>query len=146
MFKFVFEKRTDNEFIKINYGHAFNITTKRDELGIKSEWSFIGKGSETRTYDKIPKHKIFDFLRKAFEECEWTKIKSFKFKNQEEGIQYVDAVYFDFMRTGYILNVLYHSVLDNGKESHQVRAVKNVSSLEDWIVTSINEVEVIEYK
>lgn len=147
----IYERRTKTSYEKIDFNHCCEVFKERERRGLNI---FNGAGNETRTYDKIPKHKIFDFLRKSFEECEWTKIKKFKFVNsdsrdfEENKELHVDCVYFDYECCGYVLKVLFHYHYDRNnyeKESHGVIVVKDINCLEPIsYVVDMNNIEIIE--
>jgi hypothetical protein len=146
----IFIKRTEKEFHKINALHLNNVLRVRKYKGIKSKWDFEGNGWESRTYDKIPKHKMFDFLRKAFEECEWTKIKKFKYKNSDT-IYFIHTIFWQYLNCGYILKAYYYNIenLENNvnyKKFHIIH-VKDVNLLENngfaWIIP-LDSIEILE--
>lgn len=150
---YVCESRTESSYAMIDYQHMNKVLTKREELGIKSEWDFSGRGSEVRTYDKIPKHKIFDFLRKAFEECEWFKVKKFKFIDsqkefsREKGGCYVTSIYWDYEFCGYVLKILYYFINERNEKEYGILAVKDVNCLEpDQFIYDIKNIEILEIK
>lgn len=146
-----FEKRTKTSYEMINFNHWFEVYKERKRRGLNR---LGGSGDKTRTYDKIPKHEIFNFLRKAFEECKWTKIKKFKMKKSdsdefEANKEYhVDCVYFDYELCGYVLKVLYHEHYDKDNpsaESHGVIVVKDINCLEPInYVIDMNNIEIMD--
>lgn len=139
----IFEKRTDTEYTFINWSHMYRIHCARKDAGINDQFS--GPGTITRTYDKIPKHKIFDFLRNAFETCEWNKVKKFKLRKNPAHEYHIDGIYFDYELSGYNLKMLYHYHLENGNKSHGIACIKDINSLEpiDYCL-SLNDVIIIE--
>ena len=130
-----FEKRTKDSYQMIDWNHYYKIYLKRRELGIKSKFDFSNYGPETRTYDKIPNHKIFDFLRKAFEESIWFKATKFQFINCKEyytkkGICYIKSLYWDYELSGYVLRVLYYHINEHNEKEYHILTVKDINSLE----------------
>ena len=103
----IFEQRTDKTYRRFDLNAYCKWLAYKREHGIENKWEFGGSGSETRTYDKLPKHKRFDFLRKAFEECPWSKIKKFRFIDTNKEC-FVDSIFWDFDCCGYVLKILYH--------------------------------------
>ena len=145
------ERRTKTSYGMINFNHYCDVYKERKRRGLNR---FGGNGTKTRTYDKIPKHKIFNFLRKAFEECKWTEIKKFRFtKSDSNELEvnkeyHVDCVYFDYECCGYVLKVLFHEHYDKDNpsaESHGVIVVKDINCLEPIsYVVDMNNIEIIE--
>ena len=139
----MFERRTGKEYIKIDNEHSLDVIEERKQRGIESPFSI----DENCTYDKIPDVKVFDFLRKAFEECEWCKVKKFHFKDSTVTF-YVDGVYFKHFSTGYVLIMRYHNVYFNGTHDYYNSIIKNVSRLdniEDKISPRIDDVVIDEF-
>lgn len=138
----IFEKRTDSEYIKIDYDHYFKVYQIRKQLG-KIQFDDAKK----RTYSNIPKHKIFDFLRKAFKTSPWLKINKFKIKNTSDKEYHIDFIYWEYSLNGYVLKMLYHNHYDSNdysKKSHGVRIIKNINCLELFDdILDINDVEII---
>ena len=147
MFKGYFEKRTDKEYQRYNLDHACKVTRKRIDLELEKYPVFQVPSSKDKTYDKIPNLKIYDFLRKAFEECEWKNIKKFRFKG-ELIEHHVDYIFYEFSCGGFMLCLLYHEHYDNNdysRESHGVINIKNISSFqEDAFITGLNDIEILE--
>ena len=147
MFKGYFEKRTDKEYKKYNFDHSCKVTRKRIDLELE-KWGIAQiPGSKDKTYDKIPNLKVYDFLRKAFEECEWNNVKKFRFK--DELVEYhVDYIFYEFSCGGFLLCLLYHNCYYNVDgdicESHGIINIKNISSFkEDVFITGLNDVEIL---
>lgn len=141
--KGIFEKRTKDSYTMINYDHAQKVHLERLERGLKSKFS---ESYKNRTYENIPKYKVFDFLRKAFEECEWSKIKKFRFKgNTVENV--VNAIYWDYELCGYVLRVKY-SYKDPETPEYtlsDIFTVKDVNCLDPiCYLVNMNNIEVIE--
>lgn len=138
---FVFEKRTDSNYIKINYDHYYEVYKARKQLG-KIQFDDAKK----RTYLNIPKHKMFDFLRKAFEESPWLKIKKFKKKNDSKEY-HIDFIYWEYLINGYVLKILCHNHYDTNdysKKSHGVYIIKDINCLEFLEnILDINDIEII---
>ena len=142
-----FEKRTENSYTMIDWNHWYNVYCERKKRGIESCWDFHGAGSENRTYDKIPTHKMFDFLRKAFEQCPWgNTIKKFKYKNNPDREYHVDCIYWDYHLCGYILCALIHYHINNepNHKSHATIIVKNVNCIDSTYVEEVKMEDVIE--
>ena len=122
----MFERRTDKEYIKIDNEHSLDVVEERKRRGIESPFSI----DENCTYDKIPDVKVFDFLRKAFEGCEWCTVKKFHLKDSTVSF-YVDNIYFKHFSTGYVLVMKYHNVCFNGTHEYYYSIIKNVSKFEN---------------
>ena len=147
MFKGYFEKRTDKEYQKYNQDHSRKVARKRIGLELEKYPVFQVPGSEDKTYDKIPNLKVYDFLRKAFKECEWNNIKKFRFKDELYEC-HVDYIFYEFSCGGFLLCLLYHhhhyDVNGDSCESHDVLNIKNISSFnEDVFITGLNDVEIL---
>jgi hypothetical protein len=130
-----FEKRTKDSYQMIDWNQYYKVYLKKQELGIKSKWDFSGSGSETRTYDLIPKHKMFDFLRKAFEQSIWFKATKFQFINckehyTEKGICYIKSLYWDYELCGYVLRVLYYHINKHNEKEYNILTIKDINCLE----------------
>lgn len=141
----IFEKRTKDSYTKIDYNHIQKVHLERLDRGLKSNFNF-SESYKNRTYENIPKYKIFDFLRKAFDECEWSKIKKFKFKgNVVEN--FVDTIYWDYELCGYVLRVKY-SYKDPDYPQYMlsdILTVKDVNCLDPiCYVVDMNNIEIIE--
>lgn len=138
----IFKKRTKNSYTYINVSLYIRIFQERKKQGYSNRFS--GPGTKTRTYETLPKHKIYDFLRKAFEECEWKNIKKFRFKDFSNNEQHVDGIYWDYFVSGYVLIMMYHHHLENGNASHSILLIKDINSIEPEECFDIKNIEIIE--
>jgi hypothetical protein len=150
MFKGYFEKRTAKEYQRYNFDHSCKVTRKRIDLELE-KWGIAQvPDSKDKTYDKIPNLKVYDFLRKAFEECEWNNVKKFRFKDEVYGMveYHVDYIFYEFSCGGFLLCLLYHQHYDDNdysRESHGILTIKNISSFnENVFITGVNDVEILE--
>ena len=150
MFKGYFEKRTDKEYQRYNFDHSCKVTRKRIDLELE-KWGLAQvSGSKDKTYDKIPNLKVYDFLRKAFEECEWNNVKKFRFKDEVYGMveYHVDYIFYELIENANTKIMLSHNHYDNNdysRESHGIINIKNISSFkEDVFITGLNDVEILE--
>ena len=127
----------------VNFNHYFKIYQKRKSIG---KIKFVD--SENRKYENLPKHKFFNFLKTAFEESPWMKIKKFKFKNNSNKEYHIDYVYWEYFLSGYVLKILCHQHYDESdfsKKSHGIYIIKNINCLEiDEKILDFNDIEIIE--
>jgi hypothetical protein len=141
----IFEQRTDKTYRRFDLNAYCKWWCYKREHGIENKWEFGGSGSETRTYDKLPKHKRFDFLRKAFEECPWSKIKKFRFIDTNKEC-FVDSVFWDFDCCGYVLKILYHfPASPDFDDVYSIATVKDINCIEpiDYVF-DMNLIEILE--
>jgi hypothetical protein len=138
----IFEKRTNNSYTYINIGLYNRIFQERKKQGYP--YRFSGSGIKIRTYETLPKHKFYDFLRKAFEECKWKNIKKFRFKDFPNIEQHVDGIYWDYFISGYVLMLMYHDHLENGNTFHDILLIEDINSLEPEECFDIKNIEIIE--
>ena len=141
----IFEQRTDKTYRRFDLNAYCKLWACKQHRGIENEWEFGGSGSETRTYDKLPKHKRFDFLRKAFEECPWSKIKKFRFIDTNTEC-FVDSVFWDYECCGYVLEILYHfTASPDFDDVYSIATVKDINCIEpiDYVF-DMNLIEVLE--
>lgn len=129
--KTIFEKRENGTYTKIDYSNALKTEEEKEKRGIKPKWDFSSEKS--RTYENIPDHKIFDFLRKAFENSPWRKIKRFKTNWGREF--HVDELIWDYQKCGYVLNLKIHYHYDPDdleKISERIITVQDINCLEPY--------------
>jgi hypothetical protein len=143
------EKRTLNSYTRIDCNHYQRVYLYRHQHGIKSKYDFSGPGSETRTYNNIPPYKIFDFLRKAFEESPWNKIKKFKFVGKDTEY-YVNTLYWDHDGDGYVLRLNFFKLIDIGtgyKHQNEIITVKDVNCITPVKnIIDMNQIIILEEK
>ena len=92
-------------------------------------------------------HKFFNFLKTAFEESPWMKIKKFKFKNNSNKEYHIDYVYWEYFLSGYVLKILCHQHYDESdfsKKSHGIYIIKNINCLEiDEKILDFNDIDIV---
>ena len=141
MSSIVFERRDKNGYARVDWGHYLKVAEARISLGKKS----IGeKSNHHNSYEKIPKHKMFNFLRKAFKKSPWFTIKKFKFKHWNDE-QIVENFYWEYVCCGYVLKVRYYNVSPDGEKIYGIMAVKDVNCIEPMEnIIDMSEIVVVE--